>query len=163
MEDTIQMDNTITELITQVAAVPARLARAVAGRTAAELRAASGDAGWSAGEILAHLRASDDIFSPRAYAILVRDNPPLIAYDERVWAEVAGYAEADFAESLAVFAGRRAELVRLLRRAAPEAWQRIGVHEVAGPLTLAAVITRLAEHEDEHCRQLETLWSPAHV
>jgi hypothetical protein len=86
--------------------------------------------------------------------ILVRDQPPLAAYDDRRWAEVAGYAQADFQTSLQAFTLRRAELVSILRSIAPEEWQRIGVHEAHGPVSLLDVITTLVEHE-EHCTQLK--------
>jgi hypothetical protein len=112
---------------------------------------------WSAAAILAHLRASDDNITPRIYAMLVRDNPPLPAYDDRRWAEVAGYERADFRTSLSAFTLRRAELVVLLRRLAPADWQRTGLHEAHGSITLLQVVTHLVEHEEEHCRQLETI------
>jgi hypothetical protein len=154
-------DAAIREGIDRIAAVPARMGRAVRGRTDAELRTPAGPEAWTANEILAHVRASDDIMSYRFYAMLARDNPPLPAFDDREWAAVAGYAALDFHEALAGFAVRRAELVRLLRRVPPEGWQRPGTHEVAGAITPASVLAALADHEEEHCAQLETLWSRA--
>ena len=95
--------------------------------------------------------------APRVSMILVRDQPPLAAYDDRHWAEVAGYAQADFQASLQVFTLRRAALVSMLRSIAPEEWRRVGVHEVRGPVSLLDVITTLVEHEEEHCAQLEAM------
>jgi hypothetical protein len=40
-----------------------------------------------------------------------RDQPPLAAYDDRRWVELAGYAQVDFQTSLQAFSLRRAELV----------------------------------------------------
>ena len=130
------------------------------GRTDTPAHPASGgEDAWSAAEIMAHLRASDDILAYRIYTILVRDDPPMPAYDERRWAEVAQYTTIPFQDSLAVFAAKRAELVRVLRHLAPADWDRQGVHEVYGPRTLRRVVTGLVEHEEEHCVQLETLGS----
>jgi hypothetical protein len=143
------------ELIDRLEQVPERLARALAGDAAQ--RPATGPEGWSAVEILAHVRASDDIIAYRAYAILARDNPPLPAYDDRRWAEVTQYLEVETAASLAAFAAKRAELVRVLRHVAPADWERQGVHEVNGPLTLRQVVAFLLEHDEEHCAQLEAL------
>ena len=89
------------------------------------------------GDVLAHVRASDDILSPRLVAMLVREEPPLPAFDDRRWGEVMGYAEADFQELLATFTFRRAELVRLLRQLTSAEWQRAGVHEARGRITPA--------------------------
>ncbi len=146
----------IDDLLARLAGIPARVAAAVAGWSEARLRAPSGD-GWSAAEIFAHMRASDDILAARVPMLLTRDFAPLAAYDERRWAEAAGYARADFQPSLQAYALRRAELVNMLRRAAPEDWQRTGIHEVRGPLSLLDVVAGLLAHEEEHCAQLEQL------
>src|SRR5262245_16448562 len=128
-----------TELIARLAATPARIAQAISGWAEAQLRAAPVDSEWSAAEILAHLRASDDILAARIHMILARDDPPMPSFDDRRWAEVAGYAQADVRTSLEAFRLRRAELVEMLRRAAPGDWERTGVHEERGPLTLSVI------------------------
>ena len=79
----------------------------------------------------------------------------------RRWGEVMGYADADFQELLATFTFRRAELVRVLRRLTPGDWQRVGLHEARGPITLRDTLHHIVEHEAEHCLQLEDLLSPA--
>ena len=65
-----------------LAGVPNRLGQAVAGWDEAALSARQAPGEWSAVEALAHLRAADDIVSPRFAMILVRDRPPLPAFDE---------------------------------------------------------------------------------
>ena len=145
------------DLIDRLSAIPARIARAVAGWPAARLHAAPADGAWSAVDILAHLRATDDILAFRAFMILARDNPPMPSFDERRWAEVAGYPQADFRTSLEAFRLRRAELAAMLRRAAAGDWQRTGAHEERGPITLLDVIESVVEHEEEHCEQLEAI------
>jgi hypothetical protein len=145
-----------TLLLTRLAAIPERIAQAVAGWTAAELAQHSAD-GWSAAQLLAHLRASDAILSHRVYALLVRDGSPLPAFDERRWAEVAGYGGIEFSESLRRYALRRSELIAALERISPEDWQRTGMHEELGPISLTDVIRKLVDHDEEHCAQLEAL------
>ena len=144
-------------LLDRLASIPARVARAVAGWSEADLHTSSATDEWSAAAILAHLRASDDIITPRIYAMLVRDNPPLAAYDDRRWAEVARYEQADFQTSLDLFTFRRAELVTMLRRVPPADWQRAGLHETHGLISILQVVTHLVEHEEEHCTQLEAI------
>jgi hypothetical protein len=145
------------DLIARLAATPARISQAISGMTEAQLRAPAADSEWSAAEVLAHLRASDDILSSRAFMILARDNPPLPSFDERRWAAVAGYVQADVQASLEAFRLRRAELAAMLRRATAGDWERTGVHEEHGPMTLLDVIQRVVEHEEEHCEQLAVL------
>lgn len=153
MDDVSQAD----ALLTRLAAIPDRIARAVAGWSEAERRALAPHGEWSAVDILAHLRASADIITPRIYMVLVRDHPPLPAYDERRWAQIAGYADLEFGRSLALFTLRRAEIGAMLRRVKPEDWARSGMHEEQGTTSLIALVRRLLEHEEEHCAQLEAI------
>lgn len=145
------------DLIAQLAATPGRVAAAVTGWSDAQLRAPSAEGDWSVAEIFAHMRASDDIWIPRIFMVLVRDQPSLAGYDERRWAEVAGYAQADFELSLRTFTLRRAELVSALSRTTPEDWLRTGTHEARGLLSLRDVVVGLVDHEAEHCAQLEAM------
>jgi hypothetical protein len=147
----------IDDLVERLAATPTRLAAAAEGRSPEQLAATPADDEWSPVAILAHIRASDDILAPRLIAMLVREEPSLPAFDDRRWGEVMGYDEADFQELLAAFTFRRAELVRVLRRLPPSAWQRRGRHEARGPITLLDTLRHLVEHEAEHRLQLETV------
>jgi hypothetical protein len=145
-----------SEVIERLRDVPARIAKAFGKRPASQLSAAPAKGEWSPAEILAHLRASDDILAYRAYMILIRDNPPLPAFDERRWAEVSGYAHMDALDSLQTYSRRREELVTMLDGLEPEAWERTGQREQRGAVTLLGVLTTLLDHEEEHCAQLET-------
>ncbi len=149
------MEQSDKDLVDRLEQVPQRIACIVEGGTEAALRQAANAESWSAAEILAHLRASDDILAYRAYAILVRDNPPMPGYDERRWAEVARYGVISPEASLVAFTVKRAELVRMLRHIPATDWERLGIHEISGPRTLREVLTALVEHEEEHCAQLE--------
>ena len=149
--------NQVSDLLHRLAGIPARIGRAVAMLSDLDQHLVSSDDAWSAAQILAHLRASDDILAHRLYAILTRDNPVLPGYDERRWAEIAGYRQADLELLLKVFVLRRAELVTMLRHVAMEDWQRFGQHEITGTISLFQVATSLLEHEEEHCVQLESL------
>ncbi|MFN8473528.1 MAG: DinB family protein [Anaerolineae bacterium] len=147
--------------VDRLANIPNRITRAVAGQSDAALREPTRDIdiGWSAAEIFAHVRASDDIMAYRLYAVLVRDDPPLPGFDEHHWAEVAGYADADFQASLQTFASRRAELIHTLRRVVDDDWQRAGMHEIRGRETLLDALIYQVEHEEEHSGELEMLFS----
>src|SRR4051794_13313900 len=94
MTNPIVQDETAA-LVERYAAAPGRIAYAAAGQ-AARLTEPPAPGEWSPRDILAHIRASDDILSPRLIQILVRDEPPLPSFDERRWAEVMGYAALDF-------------------------------------------------------------------
>lgn len=145
------------ELLARLSNVPMILAYTVIGWDEADFQQPGPEDGWSAAEILAHIRASDDILSARIYAILVRDNPPLPAFDDRQWALIAGYPKAHFRTSLTLYTLRRAELITILHRAAPTDWGRTGIHEERGQQSVYDIARHIVEHEEEHCAQLERL------
>jgi len=149
--------NQINDLLNGLADVPKRISHAADRLSDAEKYLPPSNNEWSAAQILAHLRASDDILAHRLYAILTCDNPALPAYDERRWAEVARYPQADFERSLKIFTLRRAELVAMLRHLVLEDWGRPGNHEMQGAISLFQIATSLLEHEEAHCAQLEAL------
>lgn len=146
------------DLLARLSAVPGQIAKLTAGWSERDLRTVPAGDEWSAAQILAHLRASDDILAYRAYAMLTRDDTPLLpVFDERRWAEVAGYEQMDFQSSLQAFSLRRAELVNMLRRIPLNDWERTAIREQIGPVTLLGGMTALVEHEEEHCLQLESI------
>lgn len=144
-------------IINRIADIPHRIARTVDGWTDEQLHARPSASEWSAVDVLAHLRSADDILTPRIYQMLVRDNPTFLAYEERVWAEVLGYADADFNTSLQTYTLKRDELVNALRRLTPEQWERTGVHEHNGSVTIHKLASDMVLHEEDHCRQIEAL------
>lgn len=155
MEEIKEVDG----LLSRLSEIPLRIFSAVQDHDEMELHTAPAENDWSAVDIFAHLRASDDILAPRAYMLLTRVNPPLITYDDRRWAEVARYVQVDFRASLTLYTLRRAELVHMLRHIKLDDWHRVGIHEERGPISLLQIITRLVEHEEEHCAQLEAIYT----
>ena len=147
----------IEVLLSRFAAIPERIAQVIEGVNEEELRAKPSQNVWSMVEVFAHMRTSDDIVTPRIYGILVRDTPTLIAYDERRWVKIARYEQLKFHTSLHLFTVRRAELIYMLRSQPVESWQRAGIHEELGSLTVLDIVTGLLEHEEEHCTQLAAL------
>lgn len=144
----------IERVVRELEAMPMRLDRLLRGQDERATRRAPAAGAWSALETLVHLRAAADIVTPRVYAILTRDDPPLPAFDERRWAEVGGYAELPVNLLLSGFTGRRTELVRLLRRLPAADWTRPGRHEVHGAITLFTIVEQMAAHEAEHLTQM---------
>lgn len=144
-------------LIARVLHGPGQVSRIFSMLTNEQLHAPLASGEWSPAEVLAHLRAADDIQSIRAYMILARDEPPLPAFDERIWAEVAGYLTLHPRASLDIYFRRRIELAHMLRGVAPADFERVGTHETLGQITLQALLENLASHEEEHIAQLEAV------
>jgi len=149
------------ELIRRLEDVSTALNRVSAEHPSGDAWSLKDDEGWSAHDVLAHMRASDDILIPRIYQLLTRDNPPLPAFDERRWAEIAGYGEVPAEAIFARIVIRWFELMQILRRLPADSWQRSGVHEVNGEITLEQIVNHLVGHAEEHLAQIESLLSTA--
>ncbi len=144
----------IPQLISHIDSSPARFAAVLSRLEAADSVETTRPGEWSAAEVLAHVRTSQDIIEPRIMAILSRDNPPLPAFDDGVWMQVGRYAFVPVPEALEIMRLKRRELVRVLRSIPLEAWSRTGVHEARGPISVLDIVRGIAEHEDEHINQI---------
>lgn len=141
-------------LLSRLAASPAHF-QALLARLEDADSVTTADAGeWSPHEVVAHMRAANDILEPRVLQVLVRPNTPLIGFDEERWLQVLGYAKLPVTDLLQTMACRRKELVSALRTVSAEDWERSGIHEVRGPMTVYELATQIAEHEDEHLAQI---------
>lgn len=114
----------IEKHLKQLADTARRLAACTLHRTDEQLHAKPEPREWSASEILAHLRACDEVWTYSIYAMLAEDQPELPLLDERRWAKTARYADREFAATLQAFTLRRAELVAVLGIISIEGWSR---------------------------------------
>lgn len=145
----------IEDLLSRLEDTPGRYAHLLRGRDEALLTARPGADDWSAREILAHVRAGDDLLTGRIYVILVRENPPFLEVNERRWDEIAGYVEYPLDLLLDSYALRRRELVLTLRRIGLSDWKRTGEHAKRGRMTVYTIAKHISDHEIEHLTQLE--------
>jgi DinB superfamily len=141
-------------LIGRLAAAPGHFYELLARLEDADSVTNVEDGEWSPHEVVAHLRAANDILEPRILQVLVRPNTPLIGFDEALWLDVLGYATLPITDLLQTMMWRRKELVHALRGVPPEAWERTGTHEVRGPMIVFELATQIADHEDEHLAQI---------
>jgi len=154
-EETVADRDEIEEVLTKLAAAPGKFAALLSSLEDADSLDNSNEADWSPARVFAHLRAANAILEPRIYFVLVRDNPPLVGYDDARWMEVARYATLPLTASLESMRLHRSELVHALRGIAPEDWERTGTHEVRGPMTVFEIAVQITEHEDDHFAQIE--------
>lgn len=145
---------TILAVLTET---PRRLAELAEGRTASDLRSASGPDTWSPNDLLAHLRACADQWDGAIRTILDKDNPTIRAVNPTTWIHQTEYPNLDFRVSLAAFSARRAELLALPDPLAEDDWYRAATVTGAGAprtRTLHAYASKLADHEREHVCQI---------
>ena len=151
---------TVEQVLTLLAATPPRLAALTAGLNPARLRTAPVHGGWSANDVLAHLRACADVWGGCIAAMLAEDRPTLRAIDPRTWIERTDYSKLEVQPSLRAFAAQRGELLAVLEPLPPDGWSRAATVRGAGAVLERSVLTyaqRLARHERSHLKQIERI------
>src|SRR5688500_17275035 len=146
----------IQALVLRFARIFPRITAATLDMDDATLRTAT-EGEWSIHDVLDHLRGSYAIISYRIYTVLIRDNPPMPAIDERQWALVDYYSTLDVQYSMATFSRMRIELLVMLQTLTPADWERTIQHETNGTMSLWTMMEHLVSHEEEHCEQIEKM------
>lgn len=141
------------EVIDALAAMPGAYRAVIEGASAGALERREGD-GWSAIDVLKHVRDVVQVYGMRFKWMILDDDPFLPNYDEDRWVAESpdGAAQAD--DVLREIAAYRAETVRLLRALDDEGWSRTGRHEAIGPLVLEPYVRHELAHEEQHLAQL---------
>jgi hypothetical protein len=138
---------------------PPRLAKLTAGLTPTQLHIAPSAGEWSVNEVLAHLRACDDVWGGYyIMTILAQENPTLKARNPRTWIKNTDYLEQEFQSSLRALTKQRKKLLTVLEPLPPKDWARTNTLKGAGtPLqqTLLSHADGLARHERAHLKQIE--------
>lgn len=137
-------------LIDRYAAGSATLSRSVAGLNPVELDAFPIPGTWSIRQIVVHTLDSDLIATHRMRRIVAEELPLLISYDETLFAKALHYEAVDLALALRLFADNRAFTVALLNHLPDTAWQRAGIHNQRGKVSLAQMVQMYTDHVDHH-------------
>jgi hypothetical protein len=138
---------------------PQRLAKLTARLDSAQLHTAPGAGEWSVSEVLAHLRACNEVWGGYyIMTILAQENPTIKAINPRTWIKNTDYLEQEFRSSLRTFTKQRKKLLAVLEPLPPKDWMRTNILIGAGkPLqqTLLSHADGLARHERAHLKQIE--------
>lgn len=146
----------IKKYLVVLSETPPRIAQAVEDIDDVHLQQRTDAKSWSANDILAHLRSCADLWTHSIYAMLAENEPEFSDINERKWAKVTRYAELPFEESFQVFSLQRKNLVHVLQTLAFESWERSAI--IFGRKhTVFTQARRMANHENEHVEQLESL------
>jgi hypothetical protein len=156
---------TTEQVLTLLAATPPRIAALTAGLAPAQLHTSPNHEGWSANDVLAHLRACADVWGNCIVAMIAEDTPTLRAVNPRTWIKQTDYLELEFRPSLRSFATQRADLLAVLEPLPPESWERSATVTGAGKVLERTVLFYarwLAGHERPHVKQIERIVNTMH-
>ena len=150
---------TIDEIMAILPATVPRVASLTDGLSGAQLVARPEPAEWSANELLAHIRAAQDVLGTNIIRILREDRPTWKRLSPRERQRKGGYNDWAFGAGFEAFATGRAELLAVLEPVPAADWERVAVVAVAPGRTLEQTARFfgdwLAGHEREHLEQFE--------
>ena len=113
-----------------------------------------GGTGWTALEVLCHIRDYDVIFADRVRLALAEDMPKLPDYNADVLAQERDYNGQPVAEVLASWAGYRQDLLTLFSGIAADDWQRGAIHFKRGPVSVQDLLALNVWHDLNHLEQM---------
>ena len=87
---------------------------------------------WSIRHVAQHLADSELVWGYRLRMVLAHNRPPLVGYDQDLWADRLRYNEANAHQALDVFGVLRAANLRLLDGASSQDLDRVGLHAERG-------------------------------
>jgi hypothetical protein len=141
-------------LIDKYAAGADTPARGIAGLSREELNSFPVPNTWSIQQIIVHLMDSDLIGGDRMKRIIAEDNPLTLSYNETRFTERLMYDRVDPQAACELFALHRRLTAELLRALPDEAFERTGVHNEKGKLTLGQMVKIYVDHLDHHMKFL---------
>jgi uncharacterized damage-inducible protein DinB len=141
---------TFHELIESYTAGAQMLRQAVRGLTREQLLARPVAGKWSTLEVVCHLADFEPIGADRMKRIIAEDRPQLLGASEEKFAAALVYHQRDLEEELTIIEKTRQQMARILRTLPAEAFQRVGVHNERGPVTLQRMLTVNINHVPHH-------------
>ena len=112
---------------------------------------------WSIRDVIQHLADSELVGGFRLRMILAHDRPPLMGYDQDLWANRLRYCDVDVRDALEQFTALRRANARIWERLTPADLTRVGVHSERGEESLEHLRRLYAGHDLLHLRQLERI------
>jgi hypothetical protein len=146
---------TFHELIESYVAGAQTLRQAVRGLTREHLLSRPVPGKWSTLEVVCHLADFEPIGADRMKRIIAEDRPHLLGASEEKFAAALAYHQRDLEEELTIIEKTRQQMARILRTLPAEAFQRVGVHNERGPVTLEGMLTVNINHVPHHVQFIQ--------
>lgn len=138
------------ELIKRFATDADLLAREIVGLTDADLDARPVAGQWTIRELVWHVVDSDIILGDRMRRIIAEDRPSLIGFDETLFTQRLFYQQRELGPGVKLFELNRLVLADILGRLQPSDFERVGIHNEVGPLTLLQLLEKTVAHPLHH-------------
>jgi len=144
--------------VEEIAALPARMRKAVTGLNDAQLETPYRPGGWTVRQVVHHVPDSHLNAYIRMKLALTETAPTIKPYDEKTWAVLAD-ARLPLDVSLALLESVHARWVALCRALKPTDWARTFIHPEypEGPRTIDWLVQIYAWHSNHHLAHITSL------
>lgn len=142
--------------IATIARIPDLLHDAVRGLDQTQLDVPYREGGWSLRQVVHHIADSHVNAYVRHKLTITEKDPPIKAYDENQWAQLAD-ANGPIGNSLLLVQAIHDRWVTCLRSLPPEAFARTCVHSERGKMTLDDLVALYAWHGSHHIAHITGL------
>jgi hypothetical protein len=112
---------------------------------------------WTIRQVVSHLADSELVIGMRFRQTIAEDNPTLIWYDEKAWADKLDWNRRKLSVSIEAIRRNRNETYEILKSQPEEAWSRPANHSQFGATTLGEMLRAYAEHVENHVNQIRGL------
>jgi uncharacterized damage-inducible protein DinB len=146
----------VASWIDDLEALPNHLRAAVAGLDDSQLDTPYRPGGWSVRQLVHHVADSHANAYIRFKLALTEDEPPIRAYQEKLWAELPD-SRLPVAISLDLTTALHGRWVHLLRHTPESQLERRFLHPVTGPWTLRQALGLYAWHSRHHTAHVTRL------
>lgn len=145
-------------LVQSLRATPDTLKHIAEGFRSEELTGCCPVGAWSFLEHICHLRDIEiEGYSVRIGRILDEEYPVLSDIDGARLAAERDYMSEDFESVLTAFALERRQNLEVVSTLSPKQLNRTAIFGDSGAITLLTLLEMMAEHDQDHLRQLEEL------
>lgn len=142
-------------LIKDYLAGPEILRRSVSGMSDQQLDASPIPFKWSTREVVFHISDFDLIYVDHMKRVIAESEPKLLDGDRKLFAARLAYDKRDVDEEIRMIKAVRRHMGRILRAIDADAFERKGIHSELGPVTLADLLQRAADHIPHHGQYIE--------
>ena len=112
---------------------------------------------WTIRQQAAHLADAELVSNARFRWVAAEPGVALPAWDQDKWAGVLDYPAQSPAEVIALTRLLRRSSAALLRSLPDDAWQRTGIHQERGPVTLLQLVELVSGHLEHHAQHIKKL------
>lgn len=144
------------EALAQLRSTPETVSALLAGRDEEQLARPAVDGGWSARQVVAHLRDAEGVLRARLQLMIDQDDPVLESLAVFAWATDEANRPPTTAEIFQAYRSSRRESIALLESLPPDGWWRTGQHKEFGRVTILQQASYFSAHEQTHLASLVT-------